>query len=345
MIPPLAWPVFVAGAVLLTALAAALAFGGPAPIAPLASINQSFATVDFSAVPPARSYAARDGTPLAWLAYPAAAGGGPDARRIVLVHGSSSRGQSMHVLAQALAAAGFHVAALDMRGHGDSGPRGQAGYIGQLEDDVEDFMRAVPHAGPSTLLGFSSGGGFVLRFAGSTRQALFDRYVLLSPYLRHDAPTARPGNGGWVSVGLPRLVALHVLNRAGLTAWNHLPVLNFGLNDAARPLLTPSYSYTLATSFAPHDDYRADIRGVRGRLRIVAGSDDELFDAGGFAGVFAAAGQPVPVTLVPGVNHMGLTLDPRAWPAIVEACRDRASPCPLEAAHLPPLAPNGEKHP
>lgn len=315
-----AFAAFAAMALLFTALAAAIAFGGPAPIAPLASINEPFAKVDFSAVPPARRYAARDGTSLAWLDYPAAAGG-QGTRRIVLVHGSSARGRSMHVLAQALAAAGFNVAALDMRGHGDSGPRGQAAYVDQLEDDVEDFMRAVPHAGPSTLLGFSSGGGFVLRFAGGARQALFDRYVLLSPYLRHDAPTARPGNGGWVSVGLPRLVALHVVNGAGLTAWNDLPVLNFGLNDAARPMLTPSYSFTLATSFGPHDNYRADIRGVHSALRIVVGSDDELFRAEQFAGVFAAAGQPVPVTLVPGVNHMGLTLDPRAWPAIIEACR------------------------
>jgi pimeloyl-ACP methyl ester carboxylesterase len=315
-----AFAAFAAVALLFTALAAAITFGGPAPIAPLASINEPFAKVDFSAVPPARSYVARDGTSLAWLDYPAASGSQAK-RRIVLVHGSSARGRSMHVLAQALAAAGFNVAALDMRGHGDSGPRGQAAYVGQLEDDVEDFMRAVPHAGPNTLLGFSSGGGFVLRFAGSARQALFDRYVLLSPYLRHDAPTARPDNGGWVSVGLPRLVALHVLNRAGLTTWNDLPVLNFGLNDAARPQLTPSYSFTLATSFGPHDDYLADIRGVHSALRIVVGSDDELFRAEQFAGVFAAAGQPVPVTLVPGVNHMGLTLDPRAWPAIIEACR------------------------
>lgn len=315
-----AFAAFAAVALLFTALAAAITFGGPAPIAPLASINEPFAKVDFSAVPPARSFAARDGTSLAWLDYPATSGSQAK-RRIVLVHGSSARGRSMHVLAQALAAAGFNVAALDMRGHGDSGPRGQAAYVGQLEDDVEDFMRAVPHTGPSALLGFSSGGGFVLRFAGGARQALFDRYVLLSPYLRHDAPTARPGNGGWVSVGLPRLVALHVLNRAGLTTWNELPVLNFGLNDAARPQLTPSYSFTLATSFGPHDDYLADIRGIHSALRIVVGSDDELFRAEQFAGVFAAAGQPVPVTLVPGVNHMGLTLDPRAWPAIIEACR------------------------
>ncbi|MGC1176134.1 alpha/beta hydrolase [Polaromonas sp.] len=311
---------FAAVALVVTALAAAITFGGPAPIAPLASINAPFAKADFSGVPAPRSFTARDGTAMAWLHYPAA-GNAQNARRVVLVHGSSARARSMHVLARALAGAGFEVAALDMRGHGDSGPRGQAAYVGQLEDDVEDFARAVPHAGPSTLLGFSSGGGFVLRFAGGTRQDLFDRYVLLSPYLRYDAPTARPDNGGWVSIGLPRLVGLHLLNKAGVGVWNNLPVLNFGLNDTARPMLTPSYSFTLATSFGPHNDYAGDIRGARGAMHIVAGRDDELFRADRFADVFTAAGKTVPVTLVPGVNHMGLTLDSAAFDAVIQACR------------------------
>jgi alpha-beta hydrolase superfamily lysophospholipase len=307
--------------VLLAALAAAVAFGGPRPIAPLASINDPFAKVDFSAVPAPQQFKARDGTALAWLHYPAA-NGTANARRIVLVHGSSSRARSLHVLAQGLAAAGFEVAALDMRGHGDSGPRGHAAYVGQLEDDVEDFMRAVPHNGPSTLLGFSSGGGFVLRVAGGTRQGLFDRYVLLSPFLHHSAPTNRPHNGGWVSVGLPRMVGLTLLNAVGVTTWNHLPALRFGLNAYAQQHLTPSYDFTLVTAFRPRNDYQADIRNAPPRLRVVAGRDDELFDATRFAEVFAAAGKPVPVTLVDGVNHMGLTLDARAVQAVAKACTE-----------------------
>lgn len=307
--------------VLLAALAAAVAFGGPRPIAPLASINDPFAKVDFSAVPAPQQFKARDGTALAWLHYPAA-NGTANAPRIVLVHGSSSRARSLHVLAQGLAAAGFEVAALDMRGHGDSGPRGHAAYVGQLEDDVEDFMRAVPHNGPNTLLGFSSGGGFVLRVAGGTRQALFDRYVLLSPFLHHSAPTNRPHNGGWVSVGLPRMVGLTLLNAVGVTTWNHLPALRFGLNAYAQQHLTPSYDFTLATAFRPRNDYQADIRNAPSALRVVAGREDELFDATRYAEVFANAGRAVPVTLVDAVNHMGMTLDARALPAIVAALQE-----------------------
>ena len=302
--------------------AAALAWGGPKDITPLASVNEPFQSVDFSDVPPAQHYTARDGTLLAWYAYP------PDStradtstRRVVVVHGSSSRARSTHVLAQALAAQGYSVAALDMRGHGESGTRGQAAYIGQLEDDVEDFVRQVPHTGPQTLMGFSAGGGFALRFAGSARQALFDRYVLLSPFIHQDAPTARPDTGGWATIGMPRLVALTLLNRIGITWWNHLSVLQFALDEASRAGLTPRYSYTVAMNFRPHNDYQSDIRNARSTVCIVAGQDDELFYADRFADVFAQAGKPVQVTLVPGVNHMGLTLDAVAVQTVAQACK------------------------
>lgn len=101
----------------LAGLAAAIAWGGPKDIPPLASINNPFKDVDYSNVPPAQRYTARDGASLAWHSY-SPAGAAPDApqRRVVLVHGSSARGQSNHVLAQALAAAGYAVASLDMRG-------------------------------------------------------------------------------------------------------------------------------------------------------------------------------------------------------------------------------------
>lgn len=305
-----------------TLLAAAVIWGGPSDIEPLESINAPFQGLDYSNLPPVQHFTARDGSPLAWRGYAASklSAGAPE-RRVVLVHGSSAQSKSMHVLAQALAAQGFSVASLDLRGHGDSGPHGQIGYIGQLEDDIEDFLQAVPHTGQQTLMGFSSGGGFVLRFAASGRQQLFDRYVLLSPFLHHAAPTNQPGNSQWVSVGLPRMVGLSLLNRAGITRWNHLPVLRFALNEQARRLLTPNYSYALATNFRPHDDYLSDIRNAHGTVCIVAGQDDELFHAERFAEVFKNAGKPVPVTLVPGVNHIGLTLDALAVRTVAQACK------------------------
>lgn len=90
-------PIVLPCAISVVALAATLVLGGPAPIQPMASINEPFAKVDFSAVPPNSHFTARDGAQLAWLHYPATGSPTPTAqRRIVLVHGSSARGRSMH---------------------------------------------------------------------------------------------------------------------------------------------------------------------------------------------------------------------------------------------------------
>ena len=95
----------------------------------------------------------------------------------------------------ALAARGVETYAVDIRGHGASGTRGDIAYLGQLEDDLADFVavvrKTVPTA-PLTLLGHSAGGGFALRVAASPIQGLFARTVLLAPYLGYNArPTGR----------------------------------------------------------------------------------------------------------------------------------------------------------
>ena len=82
----------------------------------------------------------------------------------------------------------------------------------------------------------------------------------------------------------------------------------------------PGYSFALGTNFGPHDDYRQDIRNAKGPMQIVVGADDELFDAQRFASVFADAGKSVAVTIVPGVNHMGVTLEKAALQQVVTAC-------------------------
>jgi alpha-beta hydrolase superfamily lysophospholipase len=307
---------------LICAVAAAVVWGGPQPIAALDSINSPFKNLDYSALPPVQRFTARDGAALAYRTY---RNDGNNVaikatRRIVLVHGSSASSRSMHPLAQALLVAGFAVDVIDVRGHGDSGTRGHIGYIGQLEDDLADFMQNRPFVGPSTLVGFSAGGGFVLRFAASAQAALFDRYVLLSPFLLQ-APSNRPNGGGWASVGVPRIVALTLLNKIGISIWNDLPVTQFALNAEAAKFLTTGYSFALAANFGAHRDYTQDIQRAPTALKLVAGTDDELMFSEHYADVFASAGKTVPITLVPGANHIGVTVSPAALAVIVSVCQ------------------------
>ena len=305
-------------AVPVVVLLLAIVFGGAARPAAMASINEPFKMVDMSSLPPLRTFRGADNRELGYREYdvPGAVGS------VTLVHGSSADSSSMHPLAMALAAAGYSVYTLDMRGHGSSGSRGHIGFIGQLESDLQAFVGAVRPQAPATLAGFSSGGGFVLRFAASERQALFDSYLLLAPFLGQDAPSHRPDSGGWVSVGVPRIIALTLLNRLGISSLNHLPVTRFALDDGAREVLTPEYDFNLAMNFRPESNYLASIQRVRRPCAVLAGDADEAFRTDQYRPIVRQAGRDWSVRLLPGVGHIGLLLSPVALDAVVTRVRE-----------------------
>lgn len=306
-------------AVVICALAIIL--GGPGTPHPMESIVDPFSSVDFSDLPQLSRFTARDGTQLAYRSYVPATSA-PSRGSVVLVHGSSATSSSMHPMAKELSAAGFTTYALDIRGHGGSGNKGQIGYIGQLEDDLTDFMRAVSPPAPVTLAGFSSGGGFALRFAGSSQQQLFQSYLLLAPFLSHDAPTLRPDAGGWTSVGLPRIIAIATLNGFGVRAFNSLPVLRFALGENTKTILTPEYSYSLTMNFGPQRDYLANLRSIHQPFRVLIGANDEVYYPDRFADVLKQAGKDTAVTVIPGVDHIHLILSPMAFEKSIEALKD-----------------------
>jgi non-heme chloroperoxidase len=309
---------------LVAVFAGAIIFGGPRTPPPMASINDPFNSVDFSDLPPLARFTARDGTKLAYRFYPAAAAI-PGQGSVVLIHGSSATSSSMHPMAKALSAAGDQVYALDIRGHGASGRKGQIAYIGQLEDDLVDFMHAVSAPKPVTLAGFSSGGGFAIRFAGSKQQDPFQSYLLLAPFLSQDAPTQRPASGGWASVGVPRIIAISILNGFGIRTFNSLPVLRFAVSPDERAILTPEYSYALETNFRPNRDYLADLRNMHQPFRILVGGDDDVYYPDRFAGVLKDAGKDTQVTVIPGVDHIHLILSPAAFEKSIEALKSLRS--------------------
>ena len=311
----LAVTLFVLLAIVACGVAAAITFGGPAQLPPMQSVSDPFKSVDFSDLPPVQRYAARDGAQLAYRAYRPADGNSKGS--VILVHGSSARSDSLHLLARGFAQAGYVAYGLDVRGHGESGEKGQIAHIGQLEDDLDDFQRASRPSGPKSLVGFSAGGGFALRFAADARRNLFDKYLLLSPFLSQDASTYRPASGGWASVGMPRILGLLLLNRIGISSFNHLPVTAYALRPEAQKLLTPRYSFALAMNFRPHNNYRADIAAATQPMEVLVGENDDQFYPERFAAEFAHAVKAVPVSIVPATGHIDLTLTPVAIQAAV----------------------------
>lgn len=299
-------------------LAGAIAWPTEAP-PPLASIAQAARRIDAKDAPPLQTLTARDGTALALRAYLPA---GAPTKLVLMAHGSSADSRNMHLVGLALAGAGHAAYALDMRGHGHSGRRGDIDHVGQLDEDIADLVAALKqrHPGlPLVMVGFSSGGGFTLRTAGGANGELFDRYVMVSPMLHQSAPTARPDTGGWVKVNMPRIVALSLLDRIGVTALGHLPVLAFALPPQAAAERTPAYSYRLQVSYRPHEDYLGDVRAIRRPATVLVGERDELFRAEAYAPLLEPQQPKLKVQVLPGLGHIDMVVEPAALAAIVAA--------------------------
>lgn len=289
----------------------ALWLGGPDEMPPMTSISEPFAEVDYSDLPPLRTFAARDGTSLAYRAYPAA--DREAAARMIMIHGSAGSSQSLHALARAFAGQGFDVIAPDIRGHGESGNTGTIDHAGQLEEDLMDLLSGPAAGAEAALLtGFSSGGGFALRIAAGEYKDMFNGYLLLSPFLGQDAPTFRAGSGGWVSVGIPRYASLSILNGLKISAFNHLPVNRFAIDPQAPVKLTSTYNWPLAENFRPEADWSGSIERIDAPLRVMVGADDESFIASAFGPAFAAHGHPGVVEVIPDTGHIAMTVAPAA---------------------------------
>lgn len=286
----------------------------------LTSLSAGRKSVDLSTLPVIERYQARDGTALGYRHYRVT---GPGTGRLaIVIHGSSgSSGTSIHALSGALAARGVETYAVDIRGHGTSGTRGDIGYVGQLEDDLADFVAIVRKTNsdaPLTLIGHSAGGGFALRVAASPIQNLFARTVLLAPYLGYNAPTNRPNSGGWANADIPRILGLLALRKIGINCCEALPTLAFAVPPNSEKMLVPAYTDRLMRNFANHPDYRADFAAATRPITIISGSEDELMIADKYSEAVKGVMPPVNVKLIDGVNHIGIVSEPAAVSAIAD---------------------------
>lgn len=295
--------------------------------AEMRSVSESVKDIDWSTLPPLERFQARDGTWLGFRRY--APKGTATNRGAIFIHGSSGSSATVnHALTYAIASRGVETWALDIRGHGASGTRGDIGYVGQLEDDLVDFVAHVRKSAPDlplTLIGHSAGAGFSLRVAATPiMQDLFVRTVLVAPYLGYDAPTNRPHAGGWANADLPRFFALAALRKLGIDCCAQLPVLAFAVPPNSERILTPTYSDRLMRNFATHG-YRLDLPLVTHPMTIFGGAEDEMMISEKYAETVQAIKPSVDVKIIEGVNHMGMVTNPKAVNAIAEDVATRGA--------------------
>lgn len=315
-----------APAIVLLAVAAGfggvIAFSTPGELPRLLAGDSlpGLSTWNMAELPPTQRVAARDGAPLAYRVYPAR----PD-RAVVLVHGSSGSNISMHKSAQALQAAGATVYSISLRGHGGSGTaNGDTSYRTQLDDDLMDFVEATGLTKPGihkTLIGFSSGGGFVLRVAGGANRKAFDAYLPIAPYIAPDSSTTRPAAGGWASVAVPRVIALSILDGFGLPWFQGLPVVRFATSAGPSETRTPVYSFRLASGLQLGRDWRREIASIDRPMIVAVGANDELFRAGQYAPLFNELNPRIAVEVLPDLGHLDMIARERACAAVAALWR------------------------
>lgn len=315
-----------APAILLLAIATGfwgvIAFSAPGELPRLLAGDSlpGMSTWNMAELPPVQRVAARDGAPLAYRVYPAR----PD-RAVVLVHGSSSASISMHKSAQALQAAGATVYSISLRGHGGSGTTiGDTSYRNQLDDDLKDFLKVTGLTDPriqKTLIGFSSGGGFVLRTASGANRSAFDAYLAISPYIAQDAPTTRPASGGWVSVAVPRVIALSILDGFGMPWFQELPAVRFATASGPSENRTPVYSFRLAAGLQLSRDWRSELARIDRPTTVAVGANDELFRAEQYGPLLKELNPRISVDVIPGLGHLDMIAQDRACAAVAALWR------------------------
>lgn len=311
-------PVLICAVIYFAIAAVLIITGKPKKITPeQGGLDFKELFVDYKSVPQLKTFAARDGTQLAYRHYPAQSD-----KVIILLHGSGSHSRYLLPLAEFISSEGLaQVYTPDLRGHGSTPKRrGDVDYVGQLDDDLADFITMIRRDNPKAMIivgGHSSGGGLAIRFAGSKYGRQADAYMLLSPYLRYNAPTIRPNSGGWAQPYTRRIIGLILLNNVGIRWFNGLTVIDFSMPKKARDgTETLSYTYRLNTSYAPND-YKKDLRAITQPLLVVVGSADEAFYADQFEPVISQLTKGR-VKLLPGVTHMGAVVSPKVRPVVKE---------------------------
>src|SRR6202167_1017084 len=105
-------------------------------------------------------------------------GGDLKGRPVILLHGGGQTRHSWGRAALELAARGYYVAAIDLRGHGDSDWAPDANYcIDAQVGDLRAVIRQMP--GPPVLIGASMGGLISLTAAGEVPEQEIRALVLV----------------------------------------------------------------------------------------------------------------------------------------------------------------------
>lgn len=247
------------------------------------------------------------------LAY-TVAGEGP---LVITSPGMGDLRQTWRFLTPALIAAGYRVADLDLRGHGDSDTSFTS--YGDAETG-SDLLALIEHLGePATLLGNSMSAGAAV-WAATERPSLVRGMVLVGPFVRDPKVNAVLRMAMRVAMSPP----------IARFTWNaYLPTLYAGTKPSdfdeyrasvmaalKRPGYARAFSHTTRLSHAVAE---ARLPQVVQPLLIVMGEKDPDFPDPAAEAQWIATGKDATILMVPDAGHYPQSQRPEiVTPAIVE---------------------------
>ncbi len=262
-------------------------------------IDFSSLVYDYSGMPELSKYQARDKSMLDYRYYPSSS-----KNLIIILHGSGYHSRYLYKLAQNLNGMA-QIVTPDLRGHGANAKnRGDVDYIGQLDDDLDDL---VEHCHKKYrpekiyIAGHSSGGGLALRLMGNDQRPQAEGYILLAPYLAHDAPTTNAGSN-WAKPKIMKIILANVLNGFGLSWLDHSFIIEFNLPKKYRDgSETLAYTHAFINSYAPKD-YQKDLLKTARKTLVLVGEDDEAMHAHEYKKLLPQ----MSLKILSKINHMGI---------------------------------------
>ena len=226
----------------------------------------------------ARFLTSRDGTRIAYRAWPVPAAG----VTLAVAHGLGEHARRYADLASAMATRGIGTYAVDLRGHGlSAGQRGHVDSWAQWTDDIAAFVNLVEREVPGEVvpLGHSFGGAAMLStvLAGALPNA--KRFIVLSPALkvRVKLPQWKVTLGKVTSKITPRL---SLSNEVDAGTLSRIPEVVAAYHTD--PLVHPKISSRLYTEWQrATQDILARAGEITMPFLILAGMDDRLIDPAG----------------------------------------------------------------
>jgi uncharacterized protein len=262
---------------------------------------------------------ARDGARLQALVDPPR-GSGSSEPLVVVIHGWLGRADSPYVrrAAAALHAAGFRVARLHLRDHGDTAHLNEELFNAARIVEVVDACNALASAygaDGAGLLGFSLGGNFVLRLAAHPEiSPAFGNALAVCPVL-DPASAVTALDRGWIAY---QRYFLGKWRRA-FDAKQAVFPQRYDFRDArALSLVSTLTDYFVSrhTPFRDADEYYAhytlgpDLIGrLRMPVRLIAAEDDPVVPVAHARALARAPGGRDAVSIVPHGGHCGFLED------------------------------------